>query len=299
LGSGSVVFRLFVAAALSVTLLAASAARGRTAGAHAAVFVLDLSDGKTTQLTRSPVDDYEPAWSPDGERLAFTRCCPGRRSLLYVADVSTGRVRLFPHTTGGCSAAWAPDGARLAFAGRGGVRVVDSDGRLISVWKGGDPSWSPDGRRIVYIIPAAGLWMKNADGTGQRYLGLPPELGASFGTSWSPNGRLIAFAATPFDAVGDEQHIYLVRPDGSHVRRLTNAGATIQDAQPSWSPDGRRLAFYRYDTSVGSGRALTLDPATGRVAALPDGAGAQHPRWSPDGKRLAFDRGGGSQPTDC
>jgi Tol biopolymer transport system component len=270
-----------------------------TGSQHAAVYTLDLGTGQTTRLTHGADDDYEPAWSPDGKRIAFTRCCPGKRSLIYLLTLATGRAMPLPHSTAGCTAHWAPDGERIAFAGRGGVRVVGLDGELIAVWKGTEPSWSPDGRRVAYVIPSAGVWIKNADGTGQRVLDTPLKLFATFGTAWSPNGRLIAFSAVPFDTPKDEEHLYVVRPDGTGTRRLTDGGRAIQDSQPAWSPDGRRLAFYRFDPRHRTGRALALDIRTGRVAPIPGGEGAQHPRWSPDGKRIAFDRGGGIQPTSC
>src|SRR5207248_3588839 len=141
----------------------AAASSVASSGGRAEVDVLDLRTGSLQHFAKTGVDDYEPAWSPDGKRLAFTRCCPGRRSLIYLTTVATGRTVQLPSSTGGCSASWSPTGKSIAFEGRGGVRVTDLTGRLQAVWKGSAPSWSPDGRRVAYVIPTAGIWIKNAD----------------------------------------------------------------------------------------------------------------------------------------
>lgn len=97
--------------------------------------------------------------------------------------------------------------------------------------------------------------------------------------SWSRDGRLIAFVSRR----DGHSHIYLMRADGTHVRRVTDGNS--DDDGPAWSPDGRRIAFSRE-------RALyTVGSAGGAPRRLSRGIGgdAGNPTWSPDGKLIAYD----------
>ena len=171
------------------------------------------------------------------------------------------------------------------------VYVVNADGtalRRLTRNPGWDfdPSWSADGRRIVYRSQTATrndeLLVMDADGSDKRNLTRSRTI--EWGPSWSPDGRWIAYNS---DASGaGRMELYVMRPDGSGKRRV----ARIYGEYPTWSPDGRRLAFMsqtperteNYEIWVvnvdGSGlRRLTHTPGS-------DG----WPAWSPDGRRIAF-----------
>ena len=154
-----------------------------------------------------------------------------------------------------------------------------------------DPSPSPDGTRLVYVvIDGAGgnadLWIANRDGTGARQLTTSEEWEDQ--PAWSPDGAWIAYRS--FAAQLDPD-IFLVRPDGSETRNLTPdpRPAVFDDGAPAWSPDGARIAFR-------SNRGGTADLWTMR----PDGTDLRRvtdspdfdtdPAWSPDGARIAFRR---------
>jgi TolB protein len=106
----------------------------------------------------------------------------------------------------------------------------------------------------------------------------PAKLFFQVQPSWSPEGKLIAFASRR----DGPSHIFVVRPEGTGTRRVTNG--TRDDDHPSWSPDGARLAFAREG-------ALFIVPLSGRpVRRLAPGFGnADNPAWSPDGKVVAYD----------
>jgi Tol biopolymer transport system component len=192
------------------------------------ITVADLAGDGRRDITERPGratlwDDYGPVWSPDGSWLAFVRHGRnGSGSGLYVANRDGTQVRralALPtralealewsgddfRSTEVPAYAWSPDGQRLAFAD-GTLWVVDRDGtnsRKLVQSSACKPSWSPDGRTLIYLVD---------NFCGGR--------GANQG---APGHR----------------SINLIDVDGSHRRHL----ATGSFGDASWSPDGRRIAF--------------------------------------------------------
>ncbi len=130
---------------------------------------------------------------------------------------------------------------RIVFDNSQDVWSINADGtglrRLTrSPWPEFDPSWSPDGRFIVYRSEPHDypeLWVMNADGTGHHRLtrdgGFP---------TWSPDGSMIAYA--PGGGPSGRSSIVIMNADGSGRRRLPH---TDYGEYPSWSPDGKQIAF--------------------------------------------------------
>ena len=167
----------------------------------------------------------------------------------------------------------------------GGLYVVNPDGsgkrRVVETAGHATPSWSPDGRRIVFQTRSGpGLTVVNADGSGQQRLTIGNH------PAWSPDGQRIAFGRA--DNKQRDWDIFVMNADGSEQRRLVRHGT-----DPRWSPDGRTIAFvrratldgfnydiYAVDGEGGPARSLTRSPAY-----------ENDPAWSPDGRRIAFVRG--------
>jgi TolB protein len=108
------------------------------------------------------------------------------------------------------------------------------------------PNLSPDGRVLIFQSNRSGrqaIWAAAADGSDPKLLFDGDGQGERPSTPvWSPDGTAIAFAMTPAGAAdANESEIYVMRPDGTRVRRLTAAPG--DDSHPHWSADGRRLYF--------------------------------------------------------
>ncbi len=180
--------------------------------------------------------------------------------------------------------------SREAGEQRWSIYVMDSDGgnrvRLGSGQSGflAAPTWSPDGTRLAFVSDRDGhddIWSMNSDGSDP--VNLTPDEAKDHSPAWSPDGEWIAFASVR-DSLYWE--IYLMRPDGSEVRRLT-WWDDASDLWPSWSPDGTRLVFA--SKRDGNWEIYIMDRDGANLVRLTDHpADDTNPAWSPDGGRIAF-----------
>ena len=165
------------------------------------------------------------------------------------------------------------------------------------------PSWSPDGKQIVFVsnrgghflgnIPAYEIYVMDADGKNQ--LNLTNNLGDDRSPSWSPDGKRITFVSERVDR--DERphrDIYAMDANGKNQQRLTN-NPKRDDLNPSWSPDGKQIVF----SSVREGHFIGKVKITDEIYVMDADGGNQqrltenrkndwNPSWSPDGKRIVF-----------
>jgi len=262
-----------------------------------------------------------PALSPDGRDIAYFSEKNSFFVDLYLADAETGRVkrRLVKSTLNSnyeslrfinSAGSFSPDGRYFAIAAKRKDRddlVIldvkkDEEVRRIRVPLNGltTPSWSPDGKRLVFTGYDGGLsdlFIVNADGsdlhrlTNDKYADLEP--------SWSPDGKTIAFVtdrspATDFEALKfGKLRIALLHLDNGSIDILRNMDQG-KNINPAWAPDGRSLAFVSDRNGISN--IFLYELSDGKIYQLTDvftgvsGITALSPclSWAHEADRLAF-----------
>ena len=226
-----------------------------------------LPDGSGfTWLSRRGSHDAEPAWSSDGTRLVFQRCCrTGYWQIWTMGAGGQSPVNVSRSSTNDTNPSVGPDG-RIAFVRGGDIWVLAADGSgavrltISSGYTEDAPAWSPDGRWIVYQrccygTLGGGAWQifrMKADGTDKMNLSANAGATMDFRPDWSPDGTRIVFER--YDGVTLDR-IWLMNADGT---AKTEVNADQNGAKPAFSPDGTRIVFYGPPPISGSAGIYTM-----------------------------------------
>lgn len=252
-------------------------------------------DGLAYQVTYSA--NYDPSFSPNGKKMVYISTIDGHEQLFVMNTDGTGSVQITRDDADHEDPAWSPNGKKIAFVynkdklevismmnadGSGVERLTPESVRAIH------PNWSPDGKKLAYctdddLAPPR----KNdsdivvIDMTTRRASTLITG-GTNTYPAFSPDGKFLAFRRM----LGEmNSEVFIANSDGSGARNLTNHQAF--DGWPSWSPDGKRIAFASNRNS--SYQIFTMDPDGSDVRLLANTDGrATAPKWSIDGKRIYF-----------
>jgi Tol biopolymer transport system component len=271
-------------AILAACALAAAPAQGAFPGQNGRIvfsgegdlFTVNPDGTGQATLLAGPESDHEPAWSPDGTKVAFSRrLCNqfcGRPDIYVVNADGTGLRQLTAGEAFETQPAWSPDGRRIVFSrtaedfsGRD-IWVMGADGtRQTRLTNDPDsengPAWSPDGSRIAFGATGGVIHLINADGTNETAL---TEGGSA---DWSPDGLKLVFSRSESD-IFFIHGIYTINVDGTNETPLYDPRGQ-SDKRPVWSPQGDRIAFDREECALGSPGCLPADVHT----VNPDGSG--------------------------
>ena len=244
----------FTAAALLVTLAAAPSPAGAAfPGANGKIAVDGIvtvnPDGSGfVHLTPQTGEDRGPAWSPDGQKIAFASDRDGNWEIYVMNADGTGQQRLTSHPFTDAAPEWSPDGAKIVFSsnrveswelwvmnadGSGQTRLTDTADWAWAT----NGAWSPDGSRIAYTSDTDTYTIR-PDGTGATLV-----QANAMEADWSPDGRELwsrieTSDTKTGDSVSDLQSLNLA--SGDYRRYQPHAHAWT----PAVSPDGSKVVFH-------------------------------------------------------
>ena len=260
--------------------------------------------------TATPRGARDPSWSPDGKRLAFSYL---DRIWTSAPDGKNGKALHNGATDVERDPAWSPDGKFIVFASNAGqgfdVYIIAANGdgvRKLTSLPGDErwPSWTLDGR-VVFSCRDAGRWrllVVPAAGGEAKPLFAETDADDERQGSVSPDGTRIVYVSDRDGNDGDtDLWIADLKPGPrDRVTRTRVLRARGAESFPSWSPDGKRIAFFAVREGVGSVWAMAVEDATAeRETAAPARLRpaetpilvSRHggaPAWSPDGKRIVI-----------
>jgi len=202
-----------------------------------AIYVINADGTGEAPLLADTTNEAQPAWSPDGTKIAFVSDRDGNNEV-YVMDRAGANLRRLTNDPGADEqAAWSPDGTKIAFVsdrtGNPEIFVMDSGGAgAVNVTNNSAvdvlPAWSPDGSRIAFQSNRAGnfaIFVMNADGSSVQQL-TSARVGEG-APAWSPNGTRLVF-----DSDGE---LWVVQADGSGATQVTRS-KFVHDFQARWRP---------------------------------------------------------------
>ena len=265
------------------------------------VWVMDLPTGKESKIVENA---FDPAYSPDGKRVAVDASWAGPRRIWVLDREGHNPQQITTDTSEELShiaPAWSPDGKKIAFQSlertKFNIRVVNLDSKQMD-WITNDfrinlrPSWSRSGKFIYFSSDRSGginIWRVpvNGDGTVSGPLQqVTTGAGQDVEVALSANVKRLAYATLRQNA-----DIWMLPvfpqtglPNGSPEAVIST---TREDSRGTWSPDSKMVAFNSDRTGDMNIWLYSLADSSSRQLTTGHGGDFQ-PNWSPDAKRIAF-----------
>lgn len=290
---------------------------------HQRIFLQSVGGQNAFSITKDTnVDDDEPVFSPDGEKIAFRSSREGG-GLFMMGRTGEAIRRL---TSKGFNPSWSPDGSKIVFAtenmqltplnweGNSELWIVDVATEAMQRLNTEDalqPSWSPNNHRIAFVSRIANQDKENATGTLQMHIwtipvgeGAPTPVTSGTATDWcpkwSPDGKYLYFASDR----GGSMNLWRVPMDEESGKPTGEPEAIVTPAMslahPAISADGKRIAYCNVLETQNIQR-IAFDPVSVKMTGEPEWITTGSGRWSscdvsPDGQWLVFYSRKGSLP---
>ena len=245
------------------------------------IFLIDFDGKRPRRLTQHAQYDAVPAWSPDGQKITFMSF---RNEHEFQGWGITGDI-------------WV-----MNVDGTSPINLTQSPDRVDR-----SPSWSPDGKQIVFgstelfkgrdgrDFTRSDIWVMDTAGGNPRNLTNDDFIDVN--PDWSPDGKQIAFSSNRAGdrkgILNDNWEVYMMNADGLNLINLTNHPA--RDGGAAWSPDGKRIAFnsnrdedWKKNPDANKDIYVMNANGTNPVNLTNHPARDGGPAWSPDGKQIAF-----------
>lgn len=269
-----------------------------TDGANSDIYTICPDGSELVNLTDQWLADFDPAWSPDGKRIAFATLRSGNASHIYIMDADGKFPQRLTEDYENDRPFWLPNGHEIAFRTYDGGslwwwRIFDLDTYQVTDLSSPTEdyfypaqAWSPDGQYLAYMS----LVEQEArnDGSSQIHVknlstsidtALTNDIWANISPFWSKDSQRLGFFSER-DGIYDLFALYVINLDGSGLKRVTEPEFSV-NVVGTWSPDGQEIAL---GNSAAMHNIYIVKVETGEVRKLlelPDEVSASSPAWQP------------------